>query len=133
MKGMYYAHSGLRYLILVLGIIVVFYSLSAVVGKRPHDRRLAGMAAAFAGLIHLQILVGMGLVFAGRFYPAVWGHFMAMLLAAVLAQLPASVNRRRRESERTVMPHLIGAVLALLAIAGGIMAIGRAPWGSVAP
>jgi hypothetical protein len=132
LNGLYYAHSGLRYLILVVGIIVVVYSLSAVLGKRPHDRRLAGLAAAFAGLIHLQIMLGMGLIFAGRFYPAVWGHFMAMLLAAVLAQLPASVNRRRPEAERTVMPHLIGAVLALLAIAGGIMAIGRVPWGSAA-
>ena len=131
MNGLYYAHSGIRYLVLLLGVAATLYALFAVLGKRPHDKRMTALAAAFAGSVHLQILLGLGLIFAGRFYPAVWGHFVAMLLAAVLAQLPASVNRRRPEAERTVMPHLICGVLALAVIAGGIMAIGRLPWGSV--
>jgi len=130
LNGLFYAHSGLRYLILLVGIVVILYAVVGLMRSRPHDRKMTGLASAFAGLIHLQVLLGLGLVFAGRFYPAVWGHLVMMLLAAVCAQLPASVNRRRPEAERTLWPHVVGAALALLLIAGGIMAIGRTPLGS---
>ncbi len=133
MTGLYYAHSGLRYLILLAGVIGIVYAVLAIIDSRPHDKTMSGLAAAFAGLVHLQLLLGLGLVFAGRFYPAVWGHVVAMAFAAVLAQLPASVNRRRPRAQRSFWPHIICSVLALLLISGGILAIGRMPWGSVAP
>lgn len=131
MDALYYAHSGLRYLILLLGVVGIVYGVLGVIGSKPHDKTMAALGAAFAGSMHLQLLLGLGLIFAGRFYPAVWGHVVAMVLAAALAQIPASVNRRRPRAQRSFWPHIVFSVLALAVIAGGTLAIGRTPWGSV--
>ena len=133
LNGLYFAHSGLRYLILLAGVVSVVYGVLGIIGSRPHDKGMGIIGSAFAGLIHLQVLLGLGLVFAGRFYPAVWGHLILMVFAAVLAQLPVSVNRRRPRAQRSFWPYIICSALAVLVISGGIMAIGRSPFGSVAP
>lgn len=132
LNGLYYAHSGLRYLILLAGVAAIVYGILAIIDSRPYDKWMTRLGAGFAGLMHLQLLLGLGLIFAGRFHPAVWGHLIVMLFAAALAQLPASVNRRRPAPQRSFWPHIICSTLALLLIAGGILAIGRTPWGSVA-
>ena len=48
-----------------------------------------------------------------------------MLFAAAAAQIPVSVMRRRPEELKSYLPHGIGALVALAAIAAGILAIGR--------
>lgn len=119
------AHSGLRFLILLAGVLVILYSSFGLITKRPYDTAMSRLASAFAGLIHLQILLGIALLFTGTFYPALIGHLFMMGAAAAVAQATSSVMRRRRDEEKTFAPHLIGTVLALALIAGGIAAIGR--------
>ena len=48
-----------------------------------------------------------------------------MLMAAVVAQIPASVMRRRPPEERTYAPHLVGTLVAFGLIWSGVAAIGR--------
>ena len=124
-NGLFYAHSGLRYLVLLAGVVCLGYSLFAVLTRRPYDRAIRRVAATFAGLLHLQVLLGFVLLVSGRFYPALVGHIFMMLFAAAAAQIPLSVLRRRPPEARSPMPHLVGTVIALLCLWGGISAIGR--------
>jgi hypothetical protein len=119
------AHSGLRYLILLAGVLTVLYAAYGVVSGRAYDKTVRILASSFVGTIHLQLLLGFGLLFSGLFQPAVIGHIFMMLFAAASAQIPVSVMRRRPEEQKTYMPHAVGALVALALIAGGILSIGR--------
>jgi hypothetical protein len=123
-------HSGLRYLVLLFGVAALGYAVLGAATGRPYDRLMTRLASSFAGLVHLQILVGFGLLFTRTFYPALIGHLFMMFFAAAAAQIPASVMRRRVMTERTWIPHVVGTLLALVLIAGGVMAIGRPLLGS---
>ena len=119
------AHSGLRYLVLFAGLLVVLYALVGLLGKREYSTLMARLAAVFTGLLHLQVLTGVAVLFTRPFHNTVIGHLFAMLLAAAVAQLTGSVVKRRPRRAKTYGPHLVGAVLALGLVAAGIMAIGR--------
>jgi heme A synthase len=125
LNGLLYAHSGLRYLVLLSGVVALGYALFSVLTSRSYDQGMRRTAAAFAGLLHFQILVGFVFLVSGRFYPALIGHIVMMLGAATAAQVPLSVLRRRAPEDRRPMPHLIGTVIALAMIWGGIVSIGR--------
>ncbi len=119
------AHSGLRYLILLGGILTVLYAAYGVVSGRAYDKTIRILSSSFVGTLHLQILLGLALLLSGMFQPALIGHIFMMLFAAAAAQIPVSVMRRRPEEQKSYMPHGIGALTALAVIAGGILAIGR--------
>ena len=119
------AHSGLRYLILLGGVLTVLYAAYGMVSGRAYDKTIRILATSFVGTIHLQILLGLALLFSGRFQPAVTSHIFMMLFAAAAAQIPVSVMRRRPEEQKSYLPHGVGALAALAMIAAGILAIGR--------
>ena len=119
------AHSGLRYLILLGGVLTVLYAAYGVVSGRAYDKTIRILSSSFVGTLHLQILLGLALLLSGMFQPALIGHIFMMLFAAAAAQIPVSVMRRRPEELKSYMPHGIGALTALAVIAGGILAIGR--------
>lgn len=121
---LFHAHSGIRYLVLALGVAAFLYALGGVVAGRRYDRGMRMLAASFAGVLHLQILVGVAVVVTRGFQPALIGHITMMVFAAAAAQVTSSVMKRRDEEERSYTPHLVGTGAALLLIAGGIMAIG---------
>jgi heme A synthase len=130
LTGLLHAHSGLRYLVLLAGIIAIAYAAASLVSRRPYDRFMRTTASAFAGLLHLQVLLGFVLIVSGTFYPALIGHIFLMILAAVVAQIPVSVMRRRPPEARSHLPHLVGNVVAFGLIWAGIAAIGRGLFGS---
>ncbi len=123
MTPLFHAHSGLRFLILLLGVVNVVVLGSGLVTKKPFGKVHRILGASFAGSIHLQVVLGLVLVAMGRWYPALIGHLAMMLLAAVVAQAAMTVNRRR--ATPSMQLPLIGVVVALLCIFGGVMAIGR--------
>lgn len=129
---LFYLHSGVRYLVLLAAVLNLGYALYGLIGRRPYDAAMLRLARAFAGLVHLQILLGIALLFSRRFYPALIGHVMMMIFAAVVATLVPAVMRRRDPAARGWLPHLIGTVVALALIVAGIMAIGRSPLGMTA-
>ena len=122
---LYAAHSGIRYLVLLIGLAVVLYGLWGLIGKRPYAPVIGKLATVFTGLIHLQIALGIGVLITRPFGSQVISHLLMTVLAAVVAQGTTSVVRKRPVEEKTYGPHVVGAVLALALIAGGIMAIGR--------
>ena len=127
---MFMAHSGVRYLVLLFGVACALYALVGWMTGRPYDRTMRVIASIFAGTLHLQILLGVAVIFTSGFYPALMGHILTMVIAATVAQLPVSVMRRRPEDRRTYPPHAVSALIALALIWAGVAAIGRSLLGS---
>lgn len=125
MTGLLHAHSGLRYLVLIAAAVTLLYGIFGWFSGRSYDRGMRISAASFAGLLHLQVLLGFIILLSGRFYPALIGHIFMMLAAAVVAQVPLSVMRRRPPEARTHLPHVVSTAVALLLVWGGVLAIGR--------
>lgn len=122
---LFHAHSGLRYLVLLAGVLSLGYSLVALATKRPWDRPGRILLSAFVGVMDLQLLVGLALVFVWNFYPALWGHITMMVLAVAVGHGTSIVNKRRPPERQSHAVAAIGVVGALLLIVGGITAIGR--------
>ena len=126
MTPLFYVHSGLRYLVLLVGLIAGGYFATGLALKWPVGRPVRILGSSFAGLLDLQVLVGILLLGSGwPFYPALWGHLTMMLLAAVLTHVLLVVNRRRAQPGY-LLPFLAVAG-ALLLIIGGILALHRSP------
>ena len=122
---LFQAHSGLRYLVLLVGLIAFLYTIVAAVRGRAWDSTGRGLLMAFTGLLDLQLLLGLVLVFVWEFYPALWGHITMMVLAVAVAHITSIVNRRRPPERRTHTTAALGTAGSLILIVGGIMAIGR--------
>ncbi len=119
------AHSGLRYLVLVAGVLVLGYAAYGQATKREYDKTMRILAAVFTGAIDLTALFGVAHLMSGVFYPQLSGHIASMVLAVVVAHVVPAVMKRRPIAERTFMPHIVGTLIVLALVAGGIMAIGR--------
>jgi heme A synthase len=128
----FYIHSGVRYLVLLAAVLNLGYALFGLLTRRPYDPTMLWLARIFAGLVHLQVLLGIALLFSRRFYPALIGHVMMMIFAAVTVTIVPAVMRRRDPAARGWLPHLIGTAIAIVLIVFGIMAIGRSPLGMTA-
>lgn len=122
---LFHAHSGLRYLVLLAAVVAFGYAFVGWLRKAPADRAGRALTAAFVGLLDLQVLLGIVLVFVRHWFPALAGHITMMVLAAATAHV-TSVLARRRPPERAHRVTALGVGLSLLLIVGGILAIGRA-------
>ncbi|MDA0328213.1 MAG: hypothetical protein O2958_04305 [Gemmatimonadetes bacterium] len=122
---LFYAHSGLRYLVLLAGVVLVAHSAWGMATKRAYGKQVRVLSAIFTGLIDLTALLGLGHLFTGVFYPQLGGHIVMMVFAAVVAHVIHRVMKRRPAEQQTYAPHLIGTLIVLGLIATGIMAIGR--------
>jgi hypothetical protein len=122
---LFHAHSGLRYLVLLAAVASFLYSIIGAVTDRPWDRGGRILLVSFVGLLDLQVLIGLVLVFIWPFYPALWGHIVLMVLAAAVAHFTSIVNRRRPPEKKNHLTAALGVVGALILVIGGITAIGR--------
>lgn len=120
-----HAHSGIRYLVLLAGVLVIGYALWGLLGRRPYDKTMRILAAAFTGTVDLNVLLGFAMLVSRPFYPQLIGHIVTMVLAAVVAHIVPIVMRRRPVAERTYTPHLVSTVIVLALVVVGIGAIFR--------
>lgn len=128
MRMLYFAHSGLRYLVLLAALAAIVWFAFALFTKRPVDKSLRIVGASFVGLVDLQILIGLGVLLTRPYYPALIGHIVMMIAAAAVIHVTLVLNRKRPQPGWSLP--LIGVVLGLVLILGGIMAIGRGPFTS---
>jgi hypothetical protein len=132
-EGLFHAHSGLRYLILLVSAIaIVNYAIALSRDRAPSslDRILMSV---FTGLLDLQLLLGVGMVVGGILYPALIGHIATMALAVAVAHGAGVLARKAADARKTHAMRLAGVLGALVLILGGIMSIGRSVFGSGAP
>jgi len=130
MNALFHAHSGLRFLVLLLAVVYAVVLVLGQVQKTAPGKLHRALGASFAGALDLQLVLGLAMVAMGRFYPQLIGHLTMMLLAAGLVHAAQVVNRKRAQPGH-VLP-LLGVVGALVLIVGGIMAIGRSPFAMTA-
>jgi hypothetical protein len=126
---LYHAHSGLRYLVLLAGLLALIVFAYGLITRRP-VRAAPALTAAFAGLLDLQLFLGFGLFFGGIFYTALVGHMVMMILAAVAANGAAILAPRAATKRQELAMRLAGVIIALVCIVIGIVAIGRTVLGS---
>ena len=122
---LFHAHSGLRYVVLLAGLLSFAFSLTAAIRGDAWDRAGRTLLAIFVGVMDLQVLLGLVLVFVRVFYPALWGHLVLGILAAVSAHVALALNKRRAPERQSHRVAVIGSGLALVLIVGGILSIGR--------
>ena len=132
MRMLFFAHSGLRYLVLVVGLGALAYFAYAAATGKGSDRAEKVLGSAFVGLLDLQGLIGIGMVALGLYYSALLGHIFMMIAAAVIAHV-AMAMARSAPPEKAVKLRLAGVLVALILIVGGIMAIGRPIFGTGVP
>jgi hypothetical protein len=125
MTGLFYAHSGLRYLVLFAGVGAILYYAYAWRAARPVVRQDRVLMAVFTGLLDLQVVLGFALVLGGIFYPALMGHLLMMIGAVVIAHGAAILGRRGDDARQSHGIRFLGVVASMLLIVGGIYAIGR--------
>jgi len=134
MNFVYMAHSGLRYLVLLSGVVALLAPLRGMISKGPYDRTARIAAASFVGFANLQGLLGILLVVLRPFYGALMGHLVMMVLAIAAAQTLTSWGKKAAaDPARAYRLSLAGVVVALVLMIGGIMAIGRGPLQSTVP
>lgn len=126
---LFHAHSGLRYVVLLAGLLALAYSLTAALRGNDWSRPGRVFLSIFVGVMDLQVLIGLVLVFVRVFYPALWGHLTLMILAAVAGHVALALNKRRPPERQSHWVAVIGSGLALVLIVGGILSIGRPIFG----
>jgi hypothetical protein len=122
---LFHAHSGLRYLVLLVGLASFLYSIVAAVGGRPWDRGGKILLTSFIGVLDLQVLIGLVLVFIWPFHPALWGHIVLMVLAAGAGHATSVLTRKRSPERQSHLTVALGVAGTLVLVVGGITAIGR--------
>lgn len=122
---LFHAHSGLRYLVLLAGLLALAYSLTAALRGQAWSKPGRAFLSAFVGTMDLQVLIGLVLVFIRAFYPALWGHLSMMVVAAVVGHVALAINKRRPPERQSHWLAVIGAAVPLILIVGGILSIGR--------
>ena len=121
MDALFAAHSGTRYLILLVGLITILWFVWGLGTSRRFSRPAPAMFAVFVGLLDLQALMGIVLLIGGHRPPGIWGHMACMILAVTLAH---SMKKSSRTSTGYGRP-LVGVAGALVLVVVGILAIGR--------
>ena len=125
---LFYAHSGLRFLVLVAAGIAIAVLLWGWSARRPFAGQSRAVTAVFTRALDLQLLLGVLLVLNRPWYGALMGHCMMMIAAALAAHGLTVYARKQGEPRRAHMISLIGVALALALILGGILAIRDSPF-----
>lgn len=115
-------HAGLRSLIALAGLAVIGYALYGVVKKRPHDKTMKHLAITFRTLLDVTLFSGLVLVMTGFDFQNNLGvHVILMLLATVVSHIVPAVMRKRKQSERSLMPYAVATAISLvLVVLGGL-------------
>jgi small-conductance mechanosensitive channel len=119
------AHSGLRYLVLLLAVVTALYALVGMMQKKPVDRAGLILLRIFTGTLDLQMLLGIVTLITGRFYPQLIGHIVVMVAAIAVAHLGAKRLKDGPVEQRTNGRLLATALIPLALVIAGILAIQR--------
>lgn len=125
MNVLFQAHSGLRYLVLLAAVVAIGYHAYALLSRKPVTRSARITASTYAGLLGLQVLLGLALMAAGIYYGALIGHLVMMVLAVGVVHMTGAMARKAAEPKNFYEIRLTGLVVSLVLIVLGIAAIGR--------
>ncbi len=127
-NALFYAHSGLRFLVLVAAAIAIAVLLWGWSARRPFAGQSRAVTAVFTGVLDLQVTLGILNVLTRPWYGALMGHLIMMIAAAIAAHGITVYGRKQADPRRAHMISLIGVALALALILGGILSIRDSPF-----
>ncbi len=130
MNGLFYAHSGLRYLVLLVALAGLAMSIRGQLSNAPVPKAARIVGSIYSGLVDLQVLLGLIMVGLGRWYPMLAGHLVLMVLALVATHV--LFVRARKAATPSWRAHLFAYGLSLGLILAGVFALGRMPWATSA-
>jgi len=123
MNALLHAHSGLRYLVVLVLFVQLVLALVGTVKSQPVGKLHRAVSGAALGLVYTQVLVGLALAALGFFTARHIGHLVPMLLAAVLVTVLHVQNKRAAQPTHRRGLIASGGALALIVV--GVAAIGR--------
>ncbi len=120
-------HSITRWLVTLVAIGLIVRLVLGLIKKQPFDKTANALLGAFGGLMDTQMLLGVlffvldGLGKTG--FPLFrWEHAATMLLAVIVAHLPA-MWKKKADTVRT-RNTLIAVIVALLLVFLGVSSLG---------
>lgn len=125
---LFYAHSGLRFLVLLAGVLAIGVLVWGISGRRPYEGQSRAITTVFIGVLDLQIVLGLLLIFTRPWYGELMGHLVMMIAAAFAAHGLTVYARKQTDARRSHTIALAGVALALLLLVGGIMSIRSSPF-----
>ncbi|HEX2076640.1 MAG TPA: hypothetical protein VHG08_02995 [Longimicrobium sp.] len=125
---LFYAHSGLRFLVLLAGLLAIGVLVWGISARRPYEGQSRAITAVFTGVLDLQVTLGLVLLFTRPWYSALMGHLVMMIAAAFVAHGLTVYARKQTDARRSHTIALAGVALALLLLVGGIMSIRSNPF-----
>jgi heme A synthase len=121
---LFMAHSGVRYLVLLTGIIALLLALMSL--RRGVLSRAGEVAGrVYVGVLDLQLLLGIATALTRPFFPQYIGHIVMMILAVALAHAVSVAVKKHPEGARPPGMLAAGVAGSLVIIVVGILAIGR--------
>ena len=124
-------HSITRYLVTLVAIVLIIRLVIGLIKKQAFDKSASALTGAFSGLMDTQLLLGIlffvldGLAKTG-FPQYRWEHAISMLLAVIVAHLPA-MWKKKDDAVRT-RNTLIAVSVSLLLVFIGVSALGMTRW-----
>lgn len=137
-SGLFHGHSGLRYLVLVLLLVVIVRSIAGFLRNKPFSQLDNALSLGLLITTHIQFLLGLILYFVSpnvqfnentmkdgvlRYWAV--EHLVGMLIAVVLITIARSTAKRMTESLAKHKRLAIFNSIALLIIIATIMQGGR--------
>jgi hypothetical protein len=121
------AHSGFRYIVLLVGAATLVASLFGWRGGASSGggRLALRLFRVYVGTLDLQLLLGIATVALRPFQPQYIGHIVMVVLAIAVAHIVGARLRKAPEAARRPSVVFAGVVFSLGLIVGGILAIGR--------
>jgi hypothetical protein len=120
------AHSGLRYLVLLVGVITALYAVVGMMRRTVLDKAALTLLRIFTGVLDVQVLVGILTLISGRFYGQLMGHIVLMIAAVAVAHLGVVRLKKAEPAQRSYGLVLAASLIPLALIVAGILAIQRA-------
>jgi cytochrome c-type biogenesis protein CcmH/NrfG len=122
---LFQAHSGLRWLVVLITVVALAWLIIGLVSKRPYDKNTHRVMVTFSSLIGVQWLLGIILFLVlGLDVGFRWEHAVTMTLALIAAHL--YMPFKRREDQRR---YIAGIVVILVTLALVYVGVARLPQG----
>ena len=136
-----FLHSWIRWIILILGLVVIIKAYAGWFGNKPFTKGDNGLSAAFIGTLHLNLLIGLVLYFFlspivdsafNDFGAAMkvselrfWAveHILVNIIAVIVAQVGRTKSKKAIDAVRK---HKLTAIFYTIAF---ILLLSRIPWG----
>lgn len=136
--GLLHAHSGLRYIVLALLVVVVAKSLVGLLNNKPFEKIDEKLTLWLMIATHTQLLVGLILYFVSPFVQfgantmkeatiRYWTveHAFGMLVAVLLITLARTTTKKLTDDKAKHKRVFIMTVLAFVIVVGTIIMSGR--------